>query len=398
MNLFINKLLSNIPVTPLPMLSKSGYSYSTALQGPDKDTFQKTKAPSEICFTGRRGNGSTKKGDVLKELDNITCPYSGIKMIPSKNMDRIEARLAKCANIHERMNVLEVYRPCMQNLEKEVFQVLKGYEINNPNGSINECLQVLKPECLTELRLDQFKVLDDVDKISNKLDSKTAYKIRKATTDARTKIIEDKQDQIFKRKDLLANIHDITKDHPRQDVVAEMWATADNLPKSTNDFNAFVVKYANRTPQEIAARLLRPSVASIEHIRPANPNSSKIEAGANDLSNFMLASRDWNSGRSNTPLPQFIKEHPNVPKYTQRYINDIIKAIHKGLLEDCDWYPYVIKERLYNESDGMIDLNLENYKKTKEEAFKHVPDDILETYNELAEKNSVIREMNLSHA
>lgn len=388
MNLFLNKFLSNAPVIQIPMLSKQGSPYFSKLQPQKNDTFEKTSLNADINFTGKRSSGSTKKGDCLKELDNITCPYSGIKMITSKNMDRIEKKLAKCVNIRERMEVLEVYRTSMQKLEKEVFQVLKGYEINNPDGSINECLQGLKRDCLTELRIDQFKVLDEVDKVSNKLDAKTAYEIRKVTTEARKKIIEDKQDSIFKRKDLLTEIYEITKEHPNQEVVADMWAKANKLPKSTNDFNAFVVKYANRSPQEIAARLLRPSVASIEHIRPANPDSMDIEVGANDLSNFMLVSRDWNSGRSNRPLPEFVREHPNIPKYTQRYIDDIIKAIHKGLLEDCDWYPYVIKEKLYNESNGMIDINLDRYKIDKDTAFENIPEDILETYKKLVRENA----------
>ncbi len=391
MNLFLNRFLLNTPVMQIPMLSQHFGVRAPSERDVKRDTFIKSCKTSDISFTGKRSSGSTKKGDCLKELDNITCPYSGIKMITPKNMDRIEAKLAKCNNIHERMEILEIYRPSMQKLEKSIYQVFKGYEINNPNGTLNDCLQQLKPDCLTELRLDQFKVLDDVDKISNKLDAKTAFEVRKVTTQARKKIIEDKEDQIFKRKDLLAELHDVTKDCQQKEIVENMWATASKLPKSTNDFNAFVVKYANRSPQEIAARLLRPSVASIEHIRPANPDSLDIDPGENDLSNFMLVSRDWNSGRSNTPLPEFIKNHPNIPRFSQRYIDDIIKSIHKGLLEDCDWYPYIIKEKLYNESGGMIDLNLDKYKIDKAQAFTNIPQDILETYNRLTKQNQVMR-------
>lgn len=392
MNLFLNKFLSNTPMMQIPMLSRHRSSYSTGLKGLDKDTFESNTSAQDVNFTGKRGSGSTKKGDCLKELDNITCPYSGIKMITPKNMDRIEKKLAKCETLSERINTLEVYRTSMQKLEKQVFQVLKVYQMNNPNGTMNDCLQQLKPNCLTELRISQFQVLDEVDNISNKLGAKTSYEIRKVTTNARTKIIEDKQDSIFKRKDLLAELYDLTKDHPNQEVVKEMWNKANELPKSTKDFNAFVVKYANRSQQEIATRLLRPSKASIEHIRPANPDSMDVEAGENNLSNFMLASRDWNSGRSNRPLPEFIREHPAIPRYTQMYINDIIKAIHKGLLKDCDWYPYVIKEKLYNESQGLIDLNLDRYKIDKIKAFRHIPRDIANTYAKLLEENKKIRE------
>ena len=391
MNLFLNKFFSNTPVINIPMLSRNCNSYSTAMQGPDKDTFEKSCSSSNISFTGKRSSGSTKKGECLKELENITCPYSGVKMITSKNMDKIEAKLAKCNTIGERMEILDLYRPCMQKLEKQVYQVFKGYEINNPDGSLNDCLQKLKPDCLTELRLSQVRVLEDIDRASNKFDSKTALAVRKVTTEARKKIIDDTQDQIFKRKDILVELHDVTKDNPNKELVADIWAIANQLPKSTNDFNAFVVKYANRSPQEIAARLLRPSVASIEHIRPANPESIDVEVGEDNLSNFMLASRDWNSGRSNTPLPEFIKRHPIIPKYSQKYIDDIIKSIHKGNLEDCDWYPYVIKEKLYNESEGLIDLDLGKFKISKAQAFENIPPEILDTYDKLSEQNGIMR-------
>ena len=388
MNLFLNKLLSNFQPTTTPTVSRQGYCYSTSMQGPDKDTF--VKGSSNISFTGKRSNGSTKKGDCLKELENITCPYSGIRMITSKKMDKIERDIAKSKSLPEQMEVVEKYRPCMQRLEKNIYSVFKGYEINNPDGTVNDCLNELKPECLAELRISELQVLDGIDNISNKLDAKTALEIRKVTTEARKIILEDNQDKIFKRKDILAKIHDVTQDHPSQDVVREMWQKANELPKSTNDFNAFVVKYANRSPQEILARLLRPSVASIEHIRPANPCSEEIEAGKDDLTNFMLAARDWNSGRGNQPLPDFIKKHPNIPKYSQMYMNDIIKAIHKNHLKDCNWYPYVIKEKLYNESEGLIDVNLDKYKLDKETAFIDAPEDVIGVYNDLLEKNKSI--------
>lgn len=400
MELFLNKFLSNIPVRKTAYHQTAGYSYATTLQSPDKDTFVKGAEP---CFTGKRGSGSTKKGDVLKELNNITCPYSGVKMIPSKTMDRIENKLSKCNTIQERMEILEMYKSSMQKLEKQMFSIFKGYEINYPDGSLNECLLQLYPDALAELKIEQLKVLDSVDKISNKMDAKTALEVRKITTEARGKIIHDDpyvhernpkartEDHIFKRKDLLLNLKEATSEKIPEALFNEMWDAASKLPKSSTNLNAFIVKYADRSPNEIAARLLRPSVASIEHIRPANPDSEEIEAGENELWNFMLTSRDWNSGRGNTPLPEFVKSHPSVPKYSQRYIDDIIKSIHKDILQDCDWYPFVIKEKLFNESQGLIDVNLNKYRKTEEEAFANAKPEVINVYNDLLEKNADIR-------
>ena len=393
MNLFLNKLFFNIPNIQAPNNDNLRSRRAVGFKGLEKDVFQKSEVHN-ISFTGNKSSGSTSKGDVLKELDNITCPYSGVKLISPKRMDRLERTLAKCSNIHERMEILEPYKNSMQELEKEVFTIFRGYEISNPGKTMNDCLNELKPDCLAELRMAELKVLDDVDLSANKFDAKTALKVRKITTKARQKIIEDKQDSIFKRKDLLVEIHDITKDYPDQTIVAEMWAKANKLPKSTNDFNAFVVKYANRSPQEIAARLLKPSLSTVEHIKPANRNTKDIEQGADDLTNFMVTARDWNSGRSNTPLPEFIKRHPNIPKYSQRYIEDIIRAIHKGKLKDCNWYPYVIKERLYNESQGLIDLNLDKYQIDIITALNSAPKDVIATYNNLLEEKKSIVKLN----
>lgn len=391
MNLFLNKLFLNIPMVQQTTTSFYGGYRSNSLQGPSRDVFEKSASASDISFTSRR-NGSTKKGDVLKDLDNITCPYSGVKMINARKMDRIERDLQNCKNMQERLDILEKHKASMQPLEKEMYKTFVSYSASNPSGSLNDCLRMLKPDCLAELRISQLKVIDNIDNISNNMDAKTALAVRKVTTNARKKIVDDKHDSIFKRKDLLADIHDVTKDYSDQKVVRQMWAEANRLPKSTNDINAFVVKYANRSPIEIASRLLRPSVASIEHIRPANPDSSSIKNGENELTNFMLAARDWNSGRGNTPLPDFVRQHPNIPKYSQLHMNDIIKAIHKGKLQDCDWYPYVLKEKLYNESAGLIDVSIDIYSIDKDTAFSNASDHVKNTYAELYESNKAMRE------
>ncbi|MCM1265741.1 MAG: hypothetical protein NC200_06035 [Candidatus Gastranaerophilales bacterium] len=389
MNLFFNKLLSGIPTFTATMPSRQERSYSTALLGPDKDTFQKTPSAESISFTGSKSS-KTKAGDCLKELDNITCPYSGVKMISGSKMDKLEKKLEQCDGISERMELLGQYRPCMQKLEKKMYEIFKGYEINNPNGSLNDCLQQMKPECLAELKVDQIKVLDDIDKISNKMDAKTSLNIRRITTNARKIILDDNQDQIFKRKDLLTDLYRITSTYPDEELSSQMWQTASRLPKSTTNINAFVVKYANRSPHEIAARLLRPSVASIEHISPKSTFKTGKNKEDHTLSNFMLVSRDWNSDRSSIPLPEYIKAHSQIPKYSQRYANDIIAAIHKGKLVDCDWYPYVLKEKLYNESQGMINLDLSKYKISKEDALKTASSEILGRYEDCVEANKKI--------
>jgi len=262
---------------------------------------------------------------------------------------------------------------------------------------------MLYPEALAELKIEQIKILDNVDRLSNKMDAKTALEVRKITTSARHKILNDDpnahmrnpnartEDHIFKRKDLLMDLRDATINTTNKELFDEMWNVASKLPKSSTSIDAFIVKYTDRSPLEIAARLLRPSTASIEHITPANPSSDDIKAGENELTNFMLVSRDWNSGRSNMPLDEFVKKHRNIPRYSQRHINDIMHAIKKGKLTDCDWYPYVLKEKLYNESKGLININIDRYHISEEDAFINASDDVLSVYSALKESNKSIK-------
>ena len=51
----------------------------------------------------------------------------------------------------------------------------------------------------------------------------------------------------------------------------------------------------------------------------------------------------------------------------------------------------MIKEKLYNESEGIVDINLDKYNISEEEAMQDAPLDIVEKYNEIKEANKSIR-------
>ena len=51
----------------------------------------------------------------------------------------------------------------------------------------------------------------------------------------------------------------------------------------------------------------------------------------------------------------------------------------------------MIKEKLYNESEGIVDINLDKYNISEEEAMQDAPLDIVEKYNEIKEANKSIQ-------
>ena len=140
------------------------------------------------------------------------------------------------------------------------------------------------------------------------------------------------------------------------------------LPKSQfccseSSKSAFVVKYSNRSQTEITRRLFIASTGTIEHIIPASLG------GLNSINNFLLTSASGNRYRENMPLVEYIKRHPKIPQYVQKYIDCVIEQIHQGLMQGSETYPYKIKQKLFEESNGRILISLSSYKYTEEEAI-----------------------------
>ena len=156
----------------------------------------------------------------------------------------------------------------------------------------------------------------------------------------------------FKRKTFLNSLNEITPLPGEAAVFEQMKDMALYLPTSGSSENAFIVKYANRSHAETAKRLLRASVATIEHIKPESLG------GSNSLDNFVLASASANSYRSNMPLNKYINRFPDIPANCQKYINKLLKLMNAGALKGFETYPYKIKKCLFNESKGLIKIKI----------------------------------------
>ncbi len=316
-----------------------------------------------ITFTGN----NTSAGNVLKKLRDIVCPYTGIKMISGSSLNSIEKRIDKSQNISTGVKILSGYTDYMQKTEKRMFNTFKKYSETNPQGKFGDCLNKLYDNALAKLKIEEFLVLDKVDKISLSLSPQTALGVRSKTTRCRQVILANKAEDTFKRKTFITSLDEIVPANiNEQKILEQMKDQALFLPTSGSSENAFIVKYARRSEQEIAKRMLRASVATIEHVKPDSLG------GANTLGNFMLVSAQANSRRANMPLEKYIQRYPDIPSYCQMYINQIISSIYKGKLGGCETYPYKIKKTLENESNGQIVLNLSKYKYTEAQTEKMV--------------------------
>ncbi len=319
------------------------------------------------CDTVSFCGNNTSAGNVLKKLRNVICPYTGVKMISGSESKSIEKRIDRARNIGDGVKILNAYVDYMQPVERQMFSIFKEYSKRNASGKFQDCLKSLYNDALAKLKIEEFLVLDKVDKISLELTAQTALNVRSKTTRCREVILADRAEDRFKRKTFLSSLDEI---HPTGDserkILEYMKDQALYLPTSGSSVNAFIVKYSRRSEQEIAKRLLRASVATIEHVKPDSLG------GGNTLANFMLVSSQANSSRANMPLEKFVERYPDIPKHCQNYINQIITSIYRGKLRGCETYPYKIKRTLEKESNGKIVLNLNRYKYTEQTAEKMV--------------------------
>ena len=104
------------------------------------------------------------------------------------------------------------------------------------------------------------------------------------------------------------------------------------------------------------------STGSVEHIVPASLG------GLNTIGNFLWTSASGNRFRENMPLLWYIKRFPKIPNYAQMYIDDVIREIHSGKLEGNETYPYKIKKKLLEASEGRILISLSGYEYTEQTA------------------------------
>lgn len=92
---------------------------------------------------------------------------------------------------------------------------------------------------------------------------------------------------------------------------------ANKLPNSTSNNNSFVVKHRYSDSDTIGYKLLEPSIATLEHVKP------KSQGGADEIWNWVLACKADNNERGS--IPQYLYMNKWNLKNPQVFFNDIIK-------------------------------------------------------------------------
>jgi len=377
---------------------------------------------------------STANGNFLRHIEGVRDPYSGVIILTSKQMENISKDLSKNNAIRKQLRILGNYEDSMLPVEKSAFYLFKEQAKKDKNITFSQILANEKTNCMEGLIKEQNTIFDEIEKEAQKIAPDHKAKVLKELNEARVRISLPNDDKHrFKRKTFIDKIIDIHQDellekielnilklpnNLKYDALSEYFVAKDaidykfydtnvkgksplelvkdlqvkyapetlnevndlepiiniakKLPTSRNSLNAFVIKYWDRSDEEIAKRLLNQSVGTIEHIH------AHSKGGSNEAANFMLATKSRNEERGNMSFDEFITMYPDIPKYLQEYTDDIINAAHRGKLQDHEWYPYLLKDTIKEETG--IDVDISGYKITPEKAFKTLPPRLRDSY------------------
>lgn len=305
---------------------------------------------------------STTAGQAFKKLKNVPDAFFGRITINSSDIGRIGNELKKCTTVKKAVQYLKKYKPNMLRVEKEVFERFEAAAKDSPRMKFQDLLIKWYPDALNELKKEELTVIDEVEEASLKLSFDTMLQVKKETAKCQIAIIENDPQNTFKRKPALGSLLKIDYKPEEENAMAKVMEKAAYLPNSTTSLNAFIVKYAGRSHNEIAFRLVSPSVATIDHVQAAS------KGGGNDIGNFLLTSAGANTIKQDMWFKKFVKRFPEVIENCQKYIDFIINVINHGGLKGNQAYPYKIRKTLIKESGGKVKLDLSTLKYTKEEA------------------------------
>ncbi len=159
----------------------------------------------------------------------------------------------------------------------------------------------------------------------------------------------------FSRKAFLYDLDKILETLPDHHLKKELIKIAEKLPTSEQSISAYILKLSSEPSDKIAIKLMHPSMASIEHIRP------RSEGGENELANYGVARAKINSTRSSIPLDEWVKIHPEVKQNCQKYLDKLIDLYHAGVFKKHNVNPdYILdfSDTLTEQSKGKIELDL----------------------------------------
>ncbi len=384
----------------------------------DSVTFQGHLAKAERIFENKFNKIFFRK--IANE--HLPCAYTGIEMISQKQFDELIQTKVLTGNSADVIKELKKFEKSLFPVENGIFNILKSLSEKYPEKNLQELLKLKYPIAEKKLIQQQANTLNRINMVIRDLPKEEFLKIREIVQESFDKIFApnpNPQDR-FKRKALLYKLK--TQNLTNKKIQKQIIKLAEKLPNSETSVNFFIVKYSEpyriryenknpkripQTSEEIALRLLRPSLATEEHIYPqamyraeelAARNGDETAKNLSKLRVTILTSNYINEIKKDFLFDDFApKVKYNINENIQKHINKLIKIdkdwLNHGKIEDAALltdYIMTLKEEFQRRSK-IINIDIKDF----EEKLPEIKDKIAKHIEKMENKKS--KKVNHSH-
>ena len=384
----------------------------------DSVTFQGHLAKAERIFENKFNKIFFRK--IANE--HLPCAYTGIEMISQKQFDELIQTKVLTGNSADVIKELKKFEKSLFPVENGIFNILKSLSEKYPEKNLQELLKLKYPIAEKKLIQQQASTLNRINMVIRDLPKEEFLKIREIVQESFDKIFApnpNPQDR-FKRKALLYKLK--TQNLTNKKIQKRIIKLAEKLPNSETSVNSFIVKYSEpyriryenknpkqipQTSEEIALRLLRPSLATEEHIYPqamyraeelAARNGDETAKNLSKLRVTILTSNYINEIKKDFLFDDFApKVKYNINENIQKHINKLIKIdkdwLNHGKIEDAALltdYIMTLKEEFQRRSK-IINIDIKDF----EEKLPEIKDKIAKHIEKMENKKS--KKVNHSH-
>lgn len=377
----------------------------------DSVTFQGHLAKAERIFENKFNKIFFRK--IANE--HLPCAYTGIEMISQKQFDELIQTKVLTGNSADVIKELKKFEKSLFPVENGIFNILKSLSEKYPEKNLQELLKLKYPIAEKKLIQQQANTLNRINMVIRDLPKEEFLKIREIVQESFDKIFApnpNPQDR-FKRKALLYKLK--TQNLTNKKIQKRIIKLAEKLPNSETSVNSFIVKYSEpyriryenknpkripQTSEEIALRLLRPSLATEEHIYPqamyraeelAARNGDETAKNLSKLRVTILTSNYINEIKKDFLFDDFApKVKYNINENIQKHINKLIKIdkdwLNHGKIEDAALltdYIMTLKEEFQRRSK-IINIDIKDF----EEKLPEIKDKIAKHIEKMENKKS----------
>lgn len=377
----------------------------------DSVTFQGHLAKAERIFENKFNKIFFRK--IANE--HLPCAYTGIEMISQKQFDELIQTKVLSGNSADVIKELKKFEKSLFPVENGIFNILKSLSEKYPEKNLQELLKLKYPIAEKKLIQQQANTLNQINMVIRDLPKEEFLKIREIVQESFDKIFApnpNPQDR-FKRKALLYKLK--TQNLTNKKIQKRIIKLAEKLPNSETSVNSFIVKYSEpyriryenknpkripQTSEEIALRLLRPSLATEEHIYPqamyraeelAARNGDETAKNLSKLRVTILTSNYINEIKKDFLFDDFApKVKYNINENIQKHINKLIKIdkdwLNHGKIEDAALltdYIMTLKEEFQRRSK-IINIDIKDF----EEKLPEIKDKIAKHIEKMENKKS----------